>query len=42
MGFGFTLFPCLRGAKDVPQRRWLVSKEARLVGAMVLVGSVAI
>jgi O-antigen/teichoic acid export membrane protein len=42
MGVGYTLFPRLRAAKDVPQRRRLVAKEARLVGAIVLVGSVAI
>jgi O-antigen/teichoic acid export membrane protein len=42
MGVGYTLFPRLRAAKDVPQRRRLVAKEARLVGAIVLAGSVAI
>jgi O-antigen/teichoic acid export membrane protein len=42
MGVGYTLFPRLRAAADVRQRRRLVAKEARLVGAIVLVGSVAI
>jgi O-antigen/teichoic acid export membrane protein len=42
MSVGYTLFPRLRAAKDVRQRRRLVAKEARLVGALVLAGSVAI
>jgi O-antigen/teichoic acid export membrane protein len=42
MSVGYTLFPRLRAAKDVRQRRRLVAKEARLVGAIVLAGSVAI
>jgi hypothetical protein len=42
MSVGYTLFPRLRAASDVPQRRRLVAKEARLVGAVVLVGSLAI
>jgi hypothetical protein len=42
MSVGYTLFPRLRAAKDVRQRRGLVAKEARLVGAVVLAGSVAI
>jgi O-antigen/teichoic acid export membrane protein len=42
MSVGYTLFPRLRAAKDVRQRRRLVAKEARLVGAVVLAGSVAI
>ena len=42
MSVGYTLLPRLRGAKDVRQRRRLVAKEARLVGAIVLAGSVAI
>jgi hypothetical protein len=42
MSVGYTLFPRLRAATDVPQRRRLVAKEARLVGAVVLVGSLAI
>jgi O-antigen/teichoic acid export membrane protein len=42
MSVGYTLFPRLRAAKDVRQRRHLVAKEARLVGIVVLAGSVAI
>jgi O-antigen/teichoic acid export membrane protein len=42
MSVGYTLFPRLRAAKDVRQRRRLVAKEARLVGAVVLAGSLAI
>jgi O-antigen/teichoic acid export membrane protein len=42
MSVGYTLFPSLRAAKDVRQRRRLVAKEARLVGAVVLAGSIAI
>jgi len=42
MSVGYTLFPRLRAAKDVRQRRRLVAKEARLVGALVLAGSIAI
>jgi O-antigen/teichoic acid export membrane protein len=42
MSVGYTLFPRLRAAKDVRQRRRLVAKEARLVGAVVLAGSIAI
>jgi hypothetical protein len=42
MSVGYTLFPRLRAATDVRQRRRLVAKEARLVGAVVLVGSLAI
>jgi O-antigen/teichoic acid export membrane protein len=42
MGVGYTLFPRLRAAEDVRQRRRLVLKEARLVGAVVLLGSAAI
>jgi O-antigen/teichoic acid export membrane protein len=42
MSVGYTLFPRLRAAKDVPQRRRLVAKEARLVAAIVLAGSLAI
>jgi O-antigen/teichoic acid export membrane protein len=42
MSVGYTLFPRLRAAKDVRQRRRLVAKEARLVGAVVLLGSVTI
>ena len=36
MSVGYTPFPRLRAAKDVRQRRRLVAKEARLVGAVVL------
>jgi hypothetical protein len=42
MGVGYTMFPRLRAAGDVRQRRRLVLKEARLVGAVVLFGSAAI
>jgi O-antigen/teichoic acid export membrane protein len=42
MGVGYSLMPRLRAAKDVRERRRLVAKEARLVGAVVLLGSVAI
>jgi O-antigen/teichoic acid export membrane protein len=42
MSVGYTLFPRLRAAKDVRQRRRLVAKEARLVGALVLAGSIVI
>jgi hypothetical protein len=42
MGVGYTMFPRLRAAEDVRQRRRLVLKEARLVGAVVLLGSTAI
>jgi O-antigen/teichoic acid export membrane protein len=42
MSVGYTLFPRLRAATDVRQRRQLVAKEARLVGVVVVLGSVAI
>jgi O-antigen/teichoic acid export membrane protein len=42
MGVGFSLLPRLRAAEDVLQRRRLVFHEARLVGAMALVGSLAV
>jgi O-antigen/teichoic acid export membrane protein len=42
MSVGYTLFPRLRAARDVRQRRRLVVKEARMVGAIVLAGSLAI
>jgi O-antigen/teichoic acid export membrane protein len=42
MGVGFSLLPRLRAAATVVERRRLVAHEARLVGAMVLVGSAAI
>jgi O-antigen/teichoic acid export membrane protein len=42
MGVGYTLFPRLRAAKGVRQRRRLVTKEAQLVGAIVVLGSAAI
>jgi O-antigen/teichoic acid export membrane protein len=42
MSVGYTLFPRLRAAKDVRERRRLVANEARLVSAVVLAGSVAI
>ena len=42
MGVGYSLLPRLRAATDVQQRRRLVAKEARLVGAVVVVSSVAV
>lgn len=42
MGVGYTMFPRLRAAADVRQRRRIIAKEARLVGTVVLLGSVAI
>jgi O-antigen/teichoic acid export membrane protein len=42
MGVGFSLLPRLRAATTVPERRRLVSHEARLVGGMVLLASAAI
>jgi O-antigen/teichoic acid export membrane protein len=42
MGVGYTLVPRLRAAGTVLARRHLVAHEARLVGAVVVAGSVAI
>ncbi len=42
MGVGYTMFPRLRAAKTVEQRRHLVAQEARTVGTVVLLGSAAI
>jgi O-antigen/teichoic acid export membrane protein len=42
MGVGYTLVPRLRVAAGVVERRRLIAHEARLVGAMVVAGSVAI
>jgi hypothetical protein len=42
MGVGFSLLPRLRAATTVVDRRRLIAHEARLVGAMVLVGSAVI
>jgi O-antigen/teichoic acid export membrane protein len=39
MGVGFSLLPRLRAAPDVPARRRLIAHEARLIGAIVLLGS---
>jgi len=39
MGVGYSLFPRLRAAADVPARRRLIAHEARLAGGIVLVGS---
>jgi O-antigen/teichoic acid export membrane protein len=39
MGVGFSLMPRLRAAADVPARRKLIAHEARLVSAIVLLGS---
>lgn len=42
MGVGYTLVPRLRAAGSVPERRHLIAHEARLVGAMLVAGTVAI
>jgi O-antigen/teichoic acid export membrane protein len=42
MGVGYTLVPRLRAAGSVPERRHLITHEAKLVGAMVVAGSVVI
>jgi O-antigen/teichoic acid export membrane protein len=42
MGVGYTLVPRLRAAVSIPERRHLIIHEAKLVGAMVLAGSVGI
>ena len=42
MGVGYTLVPRLRVAATVVERRYLIAHEAKLVGAMVVAGSVAI
>lgn len=42
MGVGYTLIPRLRTARNVVERRRLIAHEARLVGGVVLAGSVAI
>ena len=42
MGVGYSLLPRLRAAADVPERRRLIAHEARLVVAIVLLGSAAI
>jgi O-antigen/teichoic acid export membrane protein len=42
MGVGYTLVPRLRAAASIPERRHLIFHEAKLVGAMVLAGSVGI
>ncbi len=42
MSVGYTLFPRLRAATSVRQRRRLVAKEAKLVAGVVLAGSLAI
>jgi O-antigen/teichoic acid export membrane protein len=42
MGVGYTLVPRLRAAGSIPERRHLISHEAKLVGAMVVAGSVGI
>ena len=39
MGVGFSLLPRLRAAATVVERRQLVAHEAKLVGAMTIVGS---
>jgi hypothetical protein len=42
MGVGYSLVPRLRAAESVQERRRLVAREARVVTAVVLVGSAAI
>jgi O-antigen/teichoic acid export membrane protein len=42
MGVGYTLVPRLRVAASVAERRHLIAHEAKLVGALVVAGSVAI
>ena len=42
MGVGFSLLPRLRAATSVPERRRLIAHEARLVGAIALLGSAGI
>ena len=42
MGVGFSLLPRLRAATTLVERRRLVAHEAKLVGAMVVVGSATI
>ena len=42
MGVGYTLFPRLRAASSVLERRRLIAHEAKLVSAIVVAGSVAI
>jgi O-antigen/teichoic acid export membrane protein len=39
MGVGYTLVPRLRVAGSVPERRHLIAHEAKLVAAMVVIGS---
>jgi O-antigen/teichoic acid export membrane protein len=42
MGVGYTLVPRLRVAGSVPERRRLITHEAKLVGGVVVAGSVVI
>jgi O-antigen/teichoic acid export membrane protein len=42
MGVGYSLVPRLRVASSIPERRHLIAHEAKLVGGMVVAGSVAI
>jgi O-antigen/teichoic acid export membrane protein len=42
MGVGYTLLPRLRVAASVMERRHLIAHEAKLVGVMVIAGSIAI
>jgi O-antigen/teichoic acid export membrane protein len=42
MGVGYTLIPRLRAAADIIQRRRLIAHEAKLIGAVVVAGSIAI
>jgi O-antigen/teichoic acid export membrane protein len=42
MGVGYSLLPRLRNAAGVLERRRLIAHEAKLVGSMVVLGSIAI
>jgi O-antigen/teichoic acid export membrane protein len=41
-GVGYALLPRLRAAETIPERRQLIAQEARMVGAIVVLGSAAI
>ena len=42
MGVGYTLVPRLRAAASVMERRHLIAHEAKLIGVIIIVGSLAI
>lgn len=42
MGVGYSLFPRLRAAPDIPHRRRLIAREVRLITVIVVLGSAAI